>query len=153
VDNAQDETDGCDLSCSCRTWVINELAALRRELAETVTTRGLVVGDALDGPCVTIMADQRRATIEIRTGDPPARPRTGISVVVSRDDNECYAGISLQRGGDVVAEWLTTATADEASGLCRLVFDDPNGGEPWLVVDLNGVTARRIPPDMTDRPP
>jgi len=155
VDNAQEVDRGeiCGPSCSCRAWVVDELAALRRDLAEAITTRALVVGNAPDGPSVTIMADEGRAAIEIRTSDPPGVVPTGISVMVSRDRNESYAGISLQRGGDVVTEWLTTAPADDTSGLCRLVFDDPTGGDPWLVIDVNGITPPRIPPDATDQSP
>lgn len=120
--------------CPDRSWVEQELAGLRHELANEVRTRRLrIAGD--QGPGVLIEATERVASILVETAD----GAVGAELMASEDEGDRYAAMSLSVGGDVVAVLSVLGAEGGGQAVTRLVFDRPGTSEPWIVVDAEGI--------------
>jgi hypothetical protein len=119
--------------CPCRPWVEQELGRLRDDLADQLRTRRIQVGGD-DEPHIVIATRPGIAEIDVFSGE--GRPTVGL--VASTDESGDLAGVSLTRGGEVVASLQVTEAA-ASPPQCRLVFDEPPGASYWLVVDRHGM--------------
>lgn len=124
--------------CSCRSWLEQELAHLRDQLATEIRTRRLRVGDEL-GAGVLIEASEHLAVVRVETAD----GRVAGEVAASVEDNDGYAAFSLSVDGNVVAVLSVLDAAGTDPAVTRLVFDRPDTSAPWTVIDVNGIRRER----------
>lgn len=135
--------DGWDEPAT-RAWVVELLDGVRRHVHQEVRTRRLVVVDSAGRELVVIDCERDGANVQVASGTAPNATR--IDIRAARDGDGSYAGVCLERGGDVVGELFLTESPVQGT-VCRLVFDDPAGSQ-WAIVDREGFRTQG-----TDGPP